>query len=102
MTVLAGTSHLNLPADRQLDPVVVAPNGAGRNQRTILEIAEPHAWQVNAVDARVEFPRSAWANVEPELLALQVRPRLIHIAAVENAMSFQQRRGAMLHACPPC
>src|SRR3954454_2074186 len=70
---VATGADLNAAAQRYLDPIIGAPGSRRRRDAcpTVLDIAEVHARQVNAIELRAKLARLPRRHIEPELLAFE-------------------------------
>src|SRR5437764_272997 len=90
---LSACRDLDVPAQRNLDPVIRAPRCCGRRNRrpAILDISEIHARQINAVELSAQLASLARRHIEAELLLYQKGAGLVRVPAVEHREASHER-----------
>src|SRR5262249_3428376 len=94
---------LEIPAHRNLQPVADALAVRRDNhlhRRSILDVANITARQIDTVNAHIELRRLPGAERKAVSCAVGIGTRLLHFARMEDAVPFQDRWGGKVHPSP--
>src|SRR6266446_2908762 len=99
---IATNGRLQMPAERQLNPIVVARWACPHQDRgAVLRVTEVHAGQINAIQPHIEPAFRLGRIVDAKVHFPQPRLGLVTVPTVEHGKVVEERLSAQMHSHVP-